>query len=43
LGEETVILVNGPAWRAIWFKRAFFVIGVIVGFSVTMAILTYPN
>lgn len=43
LGEETVILVNGPAWRAIWFKRAFFVIGVVVGFSVTMAILTYPN
>lgn len=44
LGEDTVIIVGGPAWRAATaWKALSFVIGVIVGFSVMMAIRMYPN
>lgn len=44
MGEETVIIAGGPAWRAATaWKILSFVIGIIVGFSAVMAILMYPN
>ena len=44
LGEDTVIIVGGPAWRAATaWKILSFTIGIIVGFSATMAIIMYPN
>lgn len=44
IGEDTVILAWGPAWRAIWAWRGLsFAIGMVVGFATAMAILTYPN
>jgi len=39
-----VIIVGGPAWRAATaWKVLSFVMGVIIGFSVAMAISMYPN
>lgn len=44
IGENTVIIVGGPAWRAATaWKVLSFVMGIIIGFSVTMAIRMYPN
>lgn len=44
MGEDTVILVGGPAWRAAQaWKILSFVMGMVIGFSVTMAIIMYPN
>lgn len=44
MGEDTVIIVGGPAWRAATaWKVLSFVMGIVIGFSVTMAILTYPK
>lgn len=44
MGEDTVIIVGGPAWRAATaWKILSFTIGVIVGFSTAMAIMMYPN
>jgi hypothetical protein len=44
IGEDTVILVGGPAWRAaLAWKVLSFVMGAIIGFSVISAILRYPN
>jgi hypothetical protein len=44
IGENTVIIVGGPAWRAATaWKVLSFVIGIIVGFSTAMAIQMYPR
>lgn len=44
VGEDTVILVNGPAWRAaLLWKRLFYIMSFIIGFSVGVALALYPN
>lgn len=44
LEENTVIIVGGPAWRAaLLWKRLFYIMSFIIGFSIGVALGLYPK